>query len=241
VNDLPLATIDTTGESVRVGALVRHTQLEHDPTLATVAPLLARAATLIGHPAIRARGTVGGSLAHADPAAELPAALVALGGTIHTESPRGSRALPANTFFEGFFTSALAPDELVVGIDVAPAGERHGAAFREWAPRAGDFATAGVACTVELDDDGTCVRAGAAACGVAPTPVDLGATLHTAGIVGATDLPDALLRAVATAVEATVAGDDDQRTLAGLLAAAAVHDAFRAAGQPAPAENRSAA
>jgi aerobic carbon-monoxide dehydrogenase medium subunit len=240
VNDLPLDVVEFAGTGVRLGGLVRHSRLEHDPTVSSRAPLLAAAARLIGHPAIRARGTLGGSIAHADPAAEIPAALVALDAVVEVQGASGARAIAAAGFFDGFFTTALAPDELVVGIDVAVPDRCHGAAFHEWAPRAGDFATAGVAVALELDDGGTCARARAAACGVASTPVDLRDALRDAGVPGAAEPTGPLLRSVAGAVARAIA-DDDRAQLAGLLAASAVREAFTNARRAEPGRDGVAA
>ncbi|MCU1427394.1 MAG: carbon-monoxide dehydrogenase (Acceptor) [Actinomycetia bacterium] len=226
VNDLPLDTVEVANNEVRLGSLVRHVRLERDAVVVRAAPLLAEAAALIGYPAIRNRGTLGGSVAHADPAAELPAALVALDGVVLAEGREGTRRISARDFFEGFLTTVLAPDELVVGVQVPVAAERHGASFREWAPRAGDFAVAGVAVVIELDAGGVCVSLGAAACGVGSTPVDLHEVLTDAGVLGASDVGDSLLRSTAQAAARTARGDDDREQLVGLLTAAALHDAF---------------
>jgi carbon-monoxide dehydrogenase medium subunit len=142
--------------AVRLGAMVRQRRLERDRGLARGAPLLAEAAPLIGHLQTRSRGTVGGSLAHADPAAELPACAIAMDATIHVTSARGARTVAAADFFQGLFTTALAPDELLVAVEAprvrAPAP---GSAFLEVARRLGDFALAGVAAVVGLDRAGT--------------------------------------------------------------------------------------
>lgn len=128
---------------LRLGALTLHRELLESPLVAEHAPLLARAAPYIGHEAIRNRGTLGGSLAHADPAAELPACVLALDARIVTASKRGRRTIGADQFFRGPYTTALEPDELVVAVELprAPAGRR--VAFHELARRAGDFAMAG--------------------------------------------------------------------------------------------------
>jgi carbon-monoxide dehydrogenase medium subunit len=125
-----------------IGALVRHAALAQAPLVRLRAPLLAEAARHVGHAAIRHRGTLGGSLAHADPAAELPAALVALEAEFVVQGPRGKRTVPASRFFLGLMTTALAPDEILTEIRVPPQGPGWG--FAEVARRAGDFALAGV-------------------------------------------------------------------------------------------------
>ena len=132
---------------------------------------LAEALPHIAHPQIRTRGTVGGSLAHADPAAELPAVMVALGATFELHSPRGKRLVAAEEFYTGLFTTALAPDELLVEIAIPRAGPRRGSAFAEVARRHGDYALAGVAAVVALDDAGRCREARIALLSVGDGPV----------------------------------------------------------------------
>jgi CO/xanthine dehydrogenase FAD-binding subunit len=125
-----------------IGALVRHAALAQAPLVGLMAPLLAAAARHIGHPTIRHRGTLGGSLAHADPAAELPAALVALDAQFVLHGPHGERTIRASAFFRGVMTTALAPDEILTEVHVPPQGPGWG--FSEIVRRAGDFALAGV-------------------------------------------------------------------------------------------------
>jgi aerobic carbon-monoxide dehydrogenase medium subunit len=169
-----LATLTVEGDgSFRVGALVRQRVLEEDPVVGERAPLLALATPLIGHPQIRARGTLGGSLAHADPAAELPAAAIALDGTVSVRSRRGARSIPAGSFFASFFETVLEPDELVVSVSFPPPPERAGYAFEEMAVRRGDFALAGAAVSVTLGGDGCVARARVVCVGAGPTPVRL--------------------------------------------------------------------
>jgi len=216
-----------------IGALVRHRRLEFDPVIAREAPLVADAARWIGHPAIRNRGTIGGSDAHGDPAAELPAALVALDATVIAEGRRGRREIGAADLYTGFFSTSLEPDEVLVEVRVpAAVGGLVGGAFCEWAPRHGDFAEAGVGVTLTLTHDGECVSAGAATCGLGSAPIALTGALSTTGVIGASTMSDNLLRAVAARVTAACAGvgaGDDQAMLAGLLAAGAVARAHRGA------------
>jgi carbon-monoxide dehydrogenase medium subunit len=128
---------------LRLGALTLHRELVESPAVAEHAPLLARAAAHIGHEAIRNRGTLGGSLAHADPAAELPACAVALGARVVAASRRGRRSVPAEQFFRAPYTTALEPDELVVAVEIPRGPPDRRFAFHELARRAGDFAMAG--------------------------------------------------------------------------------------------------
>jgi len=135
---------------VRIGAMTRQRTVERSPLVQERLPLLAEAIRYVGHPQIRNRGTVGGSLAHADPAAELPAVLAALGGRVVLRSARGTRTLDPDAFFLGYLTTALQPDELLVEVRL-PAHDHLGTAFLEVARRHGDYALAGVAAVVAWD------------------------------------------------------------------------------------------
>jgi aerobic carbon-monoxide dehydrogenase medium subunit len=139
---------------LRIGATTTHTALGRDPLVKRHCPLLASIVPLIAHDAIRNRGTVGGSLAHADPAAELPAAALLLDGTLIAEGPAGRRSIPASEFFVSYLTTALEPDEVLVAVDVPAGDEASGASFREVSRRSGDFALCGAGASVTLDDRG---------------------------------------------------------------------------------------
>jgi carbon-monoxide dehydrogenase medium subunit len=216
---------------LRMGALVRHRRLELDPLVARAAPVLAEAAALVGHVAIRNRGTIGGSLAHADPAAELPAALVASSGSVLVEGRGGTREVKAGNLFTGFLSTSLAADEVIVEVQVPVAADGwSGGAFCEWSPASADFAEVGVAVAVTVGAASECLSVGAAACGIGTVPLPLTGVLTAAGLLGARDLPDRLLRAVAADVTAACAGaGGDRATLAGLLAARAIVRAHRQA------------
>ena len=145
---------------LRLGALVRQQVLERDQRIASAVPLLAEAAPVIGHLQTRARGTVGGSLVHADPAAELPACMLALDATFHLESARGRRACRAGAFFRGLLATDLAVDELLAEVEIpAMPGGRAGHGFAEVARRHGDFALVGACAVVSLDAAGVCRHA----------------------------------------------------------------------------------
>jgi CO/xanthine dehydrogenase FAD-binding subunit len=133
---------------LRIGALTRQSALERSELVAAEWPLLSKAVRFVGHPQIRSRGTVGGSVAHADPAAELPVALAALDARFTAQSPRGRRTLGAAELFIGPLTTALEPDELLIEIEVPPPPEGAGSAFVEHARTHGDFAIAGAAAVV---------------------------------------------------------------------------------------------
>ncbi|MDQ3859713.1 MAG: FAD binding domain-containing protein [Actinomycetota bacterium] len=156
---------------LRIGAMTRAAALERSDSVANGWPLLREAVKLVGHPQIRSRGTVGGSVAHADPAAELPAAFAALEARFHVRSRRRSRTLGSDALFVMQLSTSLEPDELLVEIEVPPLPPRTGTAFVEHARVHGDFALAGAGVIVTLSEAGTCVRAAVALCAAAPTPV----------------------------------------------------------------------
>lgn len=155
-----------------LGALTRQSRLEDDPTLQVRQPLVAEAIPLIGHRAIRNRGTVGGSLAHADPAAEWPALAVALEAELVAHrAGQAPRVVQAEDFFRDSLTTALKPDEVLIEVRLPPWPSRTGWAFVEFSRRHGDFALVGVAARLGLDEAGRCTDARLALIGVGPTPV----------------------------------------------------------------------
>ena len=160
-----LAGVSRVGDALVVGATTRQRVMERDPGVAASVPLLARATPLIGHFQIRNRGTVGGSLAHADPASEYPAVALALDATFEVASARGRRHVDARDFFAGTWTTVMEPDEILVAITFPAPGGPRGVAIEEVARRHGDFALAGVVAAV--DDD----HAAIALFGVESTPV----------------------------------------------------------------------
>ena len=141
---------------LRIGALVRQRRLERDPQVAEAAPLLHEAVPFVAHPQIRNRGTFGGSLAHADPAAEMPAVAVALDARFRLQRSGGDRWVPAREFFAGLFATSLEPDEMLTEAVIPPLPQRTGWAFLEIARRHGDYAQVGVAALVTLDESGRC-------------------------------------------------------------------------------------
>jgi aerobic carbon-monoxide dehydrogenase medium subunit len=160
------------GARLEIGAMARHRSVEAIPTLADRCPMLSEALALIGHVAIRNRGTVGGSLAHADPTAEWGALLLALDGEVEATGPRGVRTISCDEFFITHFTTALQADEIITRISLPlPTGPRVGSAFLELSRRHGDFAVAGAAAVLEMAEDGTVARARAALIGARDTPV----------------------------------------------------------------------
>src|ERR1700733_11473104 len=155
---------------LRIGAMMRQRELETAPEVAQYCPLMAEALHHVGHRQTRNRGTIGGSLAHADPAAELPAICAAYDATIHLASVRGVRAIPFQEFTAGFMTTALAPDEMIARSELPIWRQGHGHGFHEFARRHGDFALAGAAALLGVGADGIVQQASLALCGVAPSP-----------------------------------------------------------------------
>lgn len=165
-----------------IGAMVRQRQLERNALVAEHLPLLVAATKVVGHPAIRNRGTLGGSLAHADPSAEYPAVALALDAEFVIQGTRGERVIPAQEFFLGPFTTALATDELLTSIRFPIPPTHSGWGMAEVARRHGDFALAGAVALLARADDGTCARAAIALFGVATRP--LRATQAEQALVG---------------------------------------------------------
>ena len=147
------------GRGLRIGAMTRQRQLERHPLVARLAPLMHETAPYIAHPQIRNRGTIGGSLAHADPAAELPVLAVALEARFRLQSATGERWVAAQDFFTGLLSTDLAADEILVEVEVPPLPPRTGWSFQEIARRHGDFAQVGIAALLTLDEAGSCRRA----------------------------------------------------------------------------------
>jgi carbon-monoxide dehydrogenase medium subunit len=186
INRLPdLAAVRADGTAVRVGALVRHADLERDGAAAAALPLLREATRHVAHPAIRNRGTTVGSLAHGDPAAEMPAVLALLGGHVELASTAGRRTVPAAEFFVGPLETAIRPGELAVAaVFPVPAGKT-GTAWLELSRRLGDYALCGVGALVTVDDDNRVTNARVACCSVGPVPVVVEVTDAVAGRPGA--------------------------------------------------------
>src|SRR5580693_8491053 len=148
-----LRGIELVGGKLRIGALTRHVELLNSTEIATHAPLLTEAIAHVAHPAIRNRGTLGGSLAHADPASELPACMLALNATIVVRGQSGERRIAAEDFFRGIYETALSPQELLIAVEL-PVGQNNSAHFfREFARRHGDYAIAGLAAQAIVERD----------------------------------------------------------------------------------------
>ena len=204
---------------LRIGALTTHAMLLTDRLIAAHAPLLARAAKEIAHPAIRSRGTIGGSLANADPAAELPACMLALAARMIAVSGRGERTIPADGFFTGLFATALAPDEILARIEIAAPSPATRVGFAELARRAGDYAMVGLAAAGERDGDRF------AALRLAFFSVGARATLArgaAAALIGRAIAPDTLRDAASTLAADLAPHDDLQASAATRMSLARV-------------------
>lgn len=165
-----LAGIREAGGMLEIGALARHQTLADSALVRQHCPMLAEAAGSIGHYAIRQRGTLGGSLAHADPAAQLPLVAVTLGAEIEVASQRGRRTVPAADFFVSVMTTALAPDELIVAVRLPAVASGEGQAYRMFNRRSGDYAIVSVAATLQLQG-GSVERLRLGVGAVEPAPV----------------------------------------------------------------------
>src|SRR5262245_58915039 len=189
-----------------VGTMTRQRSLDRGLTARQHYPLLYAATTLIGHVAIRNRGTVGGSIAHADPAAELPAVLLAHGGSVQVQGPRGTRQIGADDLFRTYLTTALEPDEVLTEVHFPrwPAGT--GWCFMEESRRHGDFAMVGVAVLLTLDAARQCTRVAVALCGVGDRPHKVAAAPT---LLLGYPFDEARLRAVTQAAASEIEPDSD--------------------------------
>jgi CO/xanthine dehydrogenase FAD-binding subunit len=237
----PLAFIRACEQRLVIGAAARQATLERSPIVSRRWPLLRRALDYVGHPQTRSRGTVGGSIAHADPAAELPVALAALDGRVHLRSPRGTRVLEWADFFQSEFVTACAADEMVTAVELPAQRARTGVSFREYAPRHGDFALAGVASVIALDDHARCAHAALALLACGPRPVR--ASDAEQALVGeaitrdaASDAADSAVRVAEFRGGHSHAPSDYRRKVLRALVASAILDAATNAARVAPAQ-----
>lgn len=226
VGGLDLAGVERRNGVAVVGALTRQRELERSARARELLPLAAEAAAHVGNPRVRNRGTFGGSLAHADPAAELCTVALAHGGQVILAGPAGERTVPVREFFHGFYETAARHDEVLVRaeLELPPAGS--GTAFVEVAPRADAFATAGAAAIVTLEAEGRgCREARVAVLGLGGAPIRVPAAEELCRGEAASPT---LLAAVATSVEAAApdAPSEHRRRCAGICAARAVGAAF---------------
>ena len=185
-----------------LGAMTRQSQVEHDPLVAERAPLVHEVMPQIAYPQIRTRGTFGGSLAHADPSAELVAVSMALNARLRLRSQAGERWVPADEFFVGLFTTALEPDELLVEVALPAMPPRSGWSFLQITRRHHDFCLAGVAVLVTLDEQGQCEQARLVFLSVGDGPVD--ARQAAEMLVGQAPTPEVIGAAAETAASADI-------------------------------------
>jgi carbon-monoxide dehydrogenase medium subunit len=180
-------------DRLRIGAMTRYRSLERDPAIERKLPLIHEALPLIAHPQIRNRGTIGGNLAHADPASEMPAIVLTMGGRLRAQSVKGERWIDASDFFVGALTTALEPDEMLMEIELPVAAPRSGACFMEMSRRRGDFAIIGVACIVRMDEAGKCAEARIGLCNAGDGPVFAAAASQSlvGKAIGAADIAEA--------------------------------------------------
>lgn len=219
-------------DQVVLGARVRHRTLEAHPVIRERLPLLAHAARHIGHVGIRNRGTLGGSLAHADPAAELPLAMVVHGATVRVESAaRGVRTISADGLFESVFTTTIEPDELLTWVSVPALRPRQGWGFVEYAPRPGDYAEAGAGCLMTLAATGEIAHVRAGVMAVADRPLLVGAADDVIGITPDEDLWPRLGTRWASDLEPAGEDPDHIRHLCAEALTEVLGDAYRRASR----------
>jgi aerobic carbon-monoxide dehydrogenase medium subunit len=231
-----LSNVTAQADGLHIGGMTRHRTLERSATVARDAPLVTAAMPFVAHAAIRTRGTVGGSLAHADPAAELPAVMLALDAVFTVRSREGSRTVRAADFFTGLFTTTLAAGELLTEVAIPPRAPRSAYAFQEIARRHGDYALAGVAAAVAVDEHGRCTSAKVALLSVSDRPVL--AEHASRGLEGEQPTADAIGAAAAAAAAHDIdppgdihASSDYRRHLAAVLMRRVLERAFFDAGR----------
>ena len=231
-----LSYINEDRKVLRIGAMARERHLEFDPLIDKWTPLLAEAVPFIAHPQIRNRGTIGGSIVNADPAAELPVLMLALDARLKAQNSDGERWIPATDFFDGMFTTTLATDEILVEIELPHIPQNTGWSFMEMAPRAGDYALMGVAALVGLDEAGKCTRAKLVYLNAGDGPVDAKAAAKS--LVGETLNKKVINHAAAHASEKEItpfgnihASPEFQRHLAKVLTQRALVAAAIRAGE----------
>ena len=207
-----LKEIAVSDTEITIGAMVRQRQVEKDEAVHRANPLLREVLGNVAHAVVRNRGTIAGSIAHADAAAELPAMLLATGGSVDVRGPSGARSITAEDLFQFHLTTSLAEGEMITAVKVPALASKTGWSFQEFARRHGDYALAGICALVTLDDAGLCARARLAACGIASTAVRLEAA--EAELAGSAFDDAAIARAAKAARDAVTAADDSQASTA---------------------------
>ena len=228
-----LAGITVTGGVLRIGAMTRQRDIEHSDLVAEHAPLLLAALRHVGHRQTRNRGTIGGSLVHADPAAEMPAVCAAYDATVEIAGRQGIRKVTFADFGLGFMATVVEADEVVTAVELPLWPNGHGWGFQEIARRHGDFAIAGAAVLLEVGPDRTVTRTALALCGVAAAPIRLPEA--EAALLGRGLDREAVKRAAASLAAIEPIGDihatvDYRRHVSGVLLARALRDAAAVCG-----------
>jgi aerobic carbon-monoxide dehydrogenase medium subunit len=230
-----LAYVRADGDGLRIGALAREADVEAEPAVARAYPLLADAAAVIADPLVRNLATVCGNIAHADPANDHPAVMLAYRAEVVAEGPSGRRTIPIDDFFVDTFVTALAPDEVLVELHIPAPRPGSGGAYQKLERKVGDYAIAGVAAQIELGSDGRISQAGIALTNVGPMPIR--ASDAEAALVGRAPDDEALAEAADLAAAATDPVDDlrgpaeYKRAVTRTLTARALRAALARAGQ----------
>ncbi len=234
LDELAFIRTDEQSGDLHLGGLTRHRDLQFDPVIAAAQPLLRETAPNVAHPQIRNRGTLCGNLAHADPASEFPAVMLALNARLRLQSAAGERWLAAEEFFVSVFTTACSDDEMLVEVALPAAATGTGTSFLEVARRPGDYAMMGVAAVAVLDEGGTCADARLTYCSAGETPV--AAKAAAAALIGGRVTAEEIAAAAEQAKqEIAPAGSvhasvEFQRHLAGVLTRRALTKAAERAG-----------
>ncbi|MCR9136151.1 MAG: xanthine dehydrogenase family protein subunit M [Alphaproteobacteria bacterium] len=236
-NVADLSDISISDGVIKVGAMVRHRDLELDDTVHAAHPLIREMMHYVAHVPIRNRGTVVGSLCHADAAAEMPLLLLLAGGTVTAVGPNGTRDIAAAEFFQFHMTTSRAPDEMILHANIPVLPEGAGYAFHEFARRQGDYAIAAVGAILSVDGGNTVTSARVGACGIASTPVLLNRVEEA--ITGSTLTKQSIDDAAKVAGDAVTLPDDMHATtgyrkhlLSGLVRRVLAEAAERATGEP---------
>ncbi|GAA4447289.1 xanthine dehydrogenase family protein subunit M [Nibrella saemangeumensis] len=230
INNIPgLSDITIEDQTLKIGALTREAQLEHSDVLKQHFPIFGDVTKLIADPQVRNMGTLGGNLAHGDAANDHPAVMMALNATVVATGPEGSREIPIDEFFYGFYTTALQPDDILTEIRIPLPGPGTGSAYHKLERKVGDYATAGVAVQLTLDSNGVVTYAGIGLTNVNPVP--LRAARSEEALLGKTLSDEVIAEAAQYASEdcnpsSDLRGDEEyKRAMVGVLVKRMIHKA----------------
>jgi aerobic carbon-monoxide dehydrogenase medium subunit len=230
INGIPdLSHIKEDGGTMKIGGLAREADLEYSALLLKTFPIFADVTKLIADPQVRNRGTIGGNLAHGDAANDHPAVMLALNASVVATGPEGARTIPIDEFFFGFYMTALQHGDILTEIQIPIPPKRTGSAYHKMERKVGDYATAGVAVQITLDDDGVCTAAGIGLTNVNPTP--LRASRSEQALIGKKLTDDVIKEACTYASEDCSPSDDlrgseeYKRHLVGVLVKRMIHQA----------------